>query len=145
MTPVATTERSRPTLEFAYRQASFRDLPLTVSSWRSEQTLSDYLAANDVVGIADIDTRKLTRILREKGAQSGCIMAGEIDEAVDGSPLDIQGENVGHIIEEDAHPELSAAADVGKRNRASVFCRFPERKGVCRRAIDRFQAKGASA
>ena len=58
-----------------------RDLPLTVSSWRSEQTLSDYLAANDVVGIADIDTRKLTRILREKGAQSGCIMAGEIDEA----------------------------------------------------------------
>jgi carbamoyl-phosphate synthase small subunit len=58
-----------------------RDLPLTVSNWRSEQTLSDYLVANDVVGIADIDTRKLTRILREKGAQSGCIMAGEIDEA----------------------------------------------------------------
>jgi carbamoyl-phosphate synthase small subunit len=58
-----------------------RDLPLTVSNWRSEQTLSDYLVANDVVGIADIDTRKLTRILREKGAQSGCIMAGEVDEA----------------------------------------------------------------
>jgi carbamoyl-phosphate synthase small subunit len=58
-----------------------RDLPLTVSSWRSEQTLSDYLTTNKVVGIADIDTRKLTRILREKGAQSGCIMAGEVDEA----------------------------------------------------------------
>lgn len=58
-----------------------RDLPLTVSNWRSEQTLSEYLAANNVVGIADIDTRKLTRILREKGAQAGCIMAGDIDEA----------------------------------------------------------------
>jgi carbamoyl-phosphate synthase small subunit len=58
-----------------------RDLPLTESSWRSEQTLSEYLAANNVVGIADIDTRKLTRILREKGAQAGCVMAGEIDEA----------------------------------------------------------------
>lgn len=58
-----------------------RDLPLTHSSWRAEQSLSDYLVANNVVGISDIDTRKLTRILREKGAQSGCIMAGEIDEA----------------------------------------------------------------
>ena len=58
-----------------------RDLPLTVSSWRSEQTLSDYLNQHNVVGIADIDTRKLTRILREKGAQAGCIMAGEVDEA----------------------------------------------------------------
>ncbi len=52
-----------------------RDLPLLASSWRCEQSLSDYLAANGVVAIADIDTRKLTRILREKGAQAGCIMA----------------------------------------------------------------------
>ncbi|HEY8118324.1 MAG TPA: glutamine-hydrolyzing carbamoyl-phosphate synthase small subunit [Methylophilaceae bacterium] len=58
-----------------------RDLPLTTSSWRSEQTLSEYLVANNVVAIADIDTRKLTRILREKGAQAGCILAGEVDEA----------------------------------------------------------------
>ncbi|PKO93088.1 MAG: carbamoyl-phosphate synthase small subunit [Betaproteobacteria bacterium HGW-Betaproteobacteria-1] len=58
-----------------------RDLPLVHSNWRAEQSLSDYLVANNVVGISDIDTRKLTRILREKGAQSGCIMAGEIDEA----------------------------------------------------------------
>ncbi|HEY9380840.1 MAG TPA: glutamine-hydrolyzing carbamoyl-phosphate synthase small subunit [Burkholderiales bacterium] len=56
-----------------------RDLPLLVSSWRSQQSLSDYLKAKGVVGIADIDTRKLTRILREKGAQSGCIMAGRVD------------------------------------------------------------------
>ncbi|WP_018150308.1 glutamine-hydrolyzing carbamoyl-phosphate synthase small subunit [Leeia oryzae] len=58
-----------------------RDLPLTVSNWRSEQSLGDYLKANNVVAIADIDTRKLTRILREKGAQNGVIMAGDIDEA----------------------------------------------------------------
>ncbi len=58
-----------------------RDLPLLVSNWRSHQSLSDYLQANNVVAIADIDTRKLTRILREKGAQAGCIMAGEVDEA----------------------------------------------------------------
>ena len=54
-----------------------RDLPLLESNFRSTQTLSDYLAANNVVAIADIDTRKLTRILREKGAQAGCIMVGE--------------------------------------------------------------------
>jgi carbamoyl-phosphate synthase small subunit len=58
-----------------------RDLPLVNSNWRSEQTLSDYLVANNVVAIADIDTRKLTRILREKGAQAGCIIAGNVNEA----------------------------------------------------------------
>ena len=58
-----------------------RDLPLLASNFRSEQTLDDYLKSRNIVGIADIDTRKLTRILREKGAQSGCLMAGEIDEA----------------------------------------------------------------
>ena len=58
-----------------------RDLPLTTSNWRCEQSLSDYLAANNIVAIADIDTRRLTRMLREKGAQAGCIVAGEIDEA----------------------------------------------------------------
>ncbi|WP_111640977.1 glutamine-hydrolyzing carbamoyl-phosphate synthase small subunit [Marinimicrobium alkaliphilum] len=58
-----------------------RDLPLLASSFRNEQTLSDYLRERKVVGIADIDTRRLTRILRDKGAQNGCIMAGDIDEA----------------------------------------------------------------
>ncbi|MGI3042994.1 glutamine-hydrolyzing carbamoyl-phosphate synthase small subunit [Shewanella algae] len=56
-----------------------RDLPLLASNFRSQQSLSDYLKANKVVGIADIDTRKLTRILREKGAQAGCILVGEQD------------------------------------------------------------------
>ncbi|MCK8045711.1 MULTISPECIES: glutamine-hydrolyzing carbamoyl-phosphate synthase small subunit [Shewanella] len=58
-----------------------RDLPLVASNFRNQQSLSDYLIANNVVGIADIDTRKLTRILREKGAQAGCIMVGDLDEA----------------------------------------------------------------
>jgi carbamoyl-phosphate synthase small subunit len=53
-----------------------RDLAMTVSSFRAEQSLPDYLNDSGVVGIADIDTRRLTRILREKGAQNGCIIAG---------------------------------------------------------------------
>ncbi len=58
-----------------------RDLPLLASNWRSESSLQDYLQRNNVVAIADIDTRQLTRLLREKGAQNGAIMAGEnIDE-----------------------------------------------------------------
>ncbi|MFA4969284.1 MAG: glutamine-hydrolyzing carbamoyl-phosphate synthase small subunit [Sulfuritalea sp.] len=54
-----------------------RDLPLLASNFRSEQTLDAYLQAENVLGLADIDTRKLTRILRENGAQAGCLMAGE--------------------------------------------------------------------
>ena len=58
-----------------------RDLPLASSSWRQTRTLPEYLERHGIVAIADIDTRKLTRILREKGAQAGCIMAGFTDEA----------------------------------------------------------------
>ncbi|MCK9634983.1 glutamine-hydrolyzing carbamoyl-phosphate synthase small subunit [Methylobacter sp. Wu8] len=54
-----------------------RDLPLLASNWRSERTLQQYLIDNNVVAIADVDTRQLTRLLRDKGAQRGCIMAGE--------------------------------------------------------------------
>ena len=58
-----------------------RDLPLLASNFRSEQNLSEYLNQHNTVAIADIDTRKLTRILRDGGAQSGCIMAGPaVDE-----------------------------------------------------------------
>jgi len=56
-----------------------RDLPVRSSNWRENWTLAEYLAREDVVAIADIDTRKLTRILRDRGAQDGCIMAGEVD------------------------------------------------------------------
>jgi carbamoyl-phosphate synthase small subunit len=58
-----------------------RDLPLLASNFRSTGTLQDYLAARGIIGISDIDTRRLTRILREKGAQNGCIMAGRCDAA----------------------------------------------------------------
>jgi len=57
-----------------------RDLPLQLSNWRSTQSLDDYLRSRKVVGIAGIDTRKLTRILREKGAQNGALIAGETNE-----------------------------------------------------------------
>jgi carbamoyl-phosphate synthase small subunit len=56
-----------------------RDVPQLLSNWRSEQSLGSYLEKNSVVGIADLDTRKLTRILREKGAQGGCVMAGDVN------------------------------------------------------------------
>ena len=56
-----------------------RDLPTTHSSWRAETSLDVYLKNKNVVGIADLDTRKLTRLLREKGAQNGCLMAGDVD------------------------------------------------------------------
>ncbi|MGX2947664.1 glutamine-hydrolyzing carbamoyl-phosphate synthase small subunit [Frederiksenia canicola] len=57
-----------------------RDLPLLHSNFRSTVSLQDYLIANKIVAIADIDTRRLTRILREKGAQAGCILVGDDTE-----------------------------------------------------------------
>lgn len=53
-----------------------RDLPFLHSNWRSQSSLSEYLQRNRLVALADVDTRRLTRILREKGAQNGCLMAG---------------------------------------------------------------------
>lgn len=58
-----------------------RDLPLLASNWRKQQTLSDFLKHEGVPAIADIDTRRLTRILRDRGAQDGCLMAGHVDES----------------------------------------------------------------
>ena len=58
-----------------------RDVPRLHSNFRAGQSLKAYLTAQNIVAIADIDTRRLTRILREKGAQNGCIMAGKVDEA----------------------------------------------------------------
>ena len=56
-----------------------RDLPLLASNFRSEMALDEYLKSKNILGIAGIDTRKLTRVLREQGAQDGCLMAGSID------------------------------------------------------------------
>ncbi len=57
-----------------------RDLPALASNWRMQETLTDYLAKNNIVAIADIDTRRLTRLTRQKGAQNGCILAGAHSE-----------------------------------------------------------------
>ncbi|MDD4914958.1 MAG: glutamine-hydrolyzing carbamoyl-phosphate synthase small subunit [Methylococcales bacterium] len=60
-----------------------RDLPILASNWRMEKTLPDYLREQNVVAIADIDTRALTRLLRDKGAQRGCVLAGDsVDPAI---------------------------------------------------------------
>lgn len=67
-----------------------RDLPLMASNWRSTQSLPDYLKENGTVAIAGIDTRRLTRILREKGAQNGCILAG--DDATEEKALELARE-----------------------------------------------------
>jgi carbamoyl-phosphate synthase small subunit len=56
-----------------------RDLPAASSNWRATHSLPEFLRAKGVVALADIDTRRLTRILRERGAQNGCLMAGEVD------------------------------------------------------------------
>jgi carbamoyl-phosphate synthase small subunit len=58
-----------------------RDCPDVYSNFRADESLPTYLTRNNIVAIADIDTRKLTRLLREKGAQNGCIQTGELDEA----------------------------------------------------------------
>ena len=54
-----------------------RDLPLQQSNFRSQSSLADYLKQNNIVAISEIDTRRLTRLLRDKGAQAGCIMSGD--------------------------------------------------------------------
>jgi len=60
-----------------------RDLPLMASNWRQQMSLDDYLKKNEIAGIAEIDTRRLTRILRDKGAQNGCIMVADEDDLID--------------------------------------------------------------
>jgi len=67
-----------------------RDLPLMACNWRNTKSLPDYLKDNGTVAIAGIDTRRLTRILREKGAQNGCILAG--DDATEEKALELARE-----------------------------------------------------
>ena len=79
---VGNTGTNSDDMESAMVHASgliIRDSTLTTSSWRSERSLQEFLRQGDTVAIGDIDTRKLTRIIRETGAQSGCIMTGAAD------------------------------------------------------------------
>jgi carbamoyl-phosphate synthase small subunit len=75
-----TNEEDQESLRTYAEGLVIRDLPRLYSSWRAQTDLRSYLIKNNVVGIADIDTRKLTTLLREKGAQNGCLMAGDPDE-----------------------------------------------------------------
>jgi carbamoyl-phosphate synthase small subunit len=75
-----TNEEDQESLRTYAEGLVIRDLPRSHSSWRAQTDLRSYLIKNNVVGIADIDTRKLTTLLREKGAQNGCLMAGDPDE-----------------------------------------------------------------
>jgi carbamoyl-phosphate synthase small subunit len=79
---IGNTGTNREDMESARVFASglvIRDLPPVISSWRADQRLADFLVANKVVAIAGIDTRRLTRIVREKGAQNGALLAGSDD------------------------------------------------------------------
>lgn len=84
-----------------------RDLSLSVSNWRSEMSLSDYLQANQIVAIADIDTRKLTRILRDQGSQAGCLMAGA---SVDADTAITHARGFGSMLGMDLACEVSCKA-----------------------------------
>ncbi len=87
-----------------------RDLPLLASSFRSEQTLRDYLIQHQIVGIAEIDTRRLTRILREKGAQNGCIIAAHgADESIDPEQAVEQARNFPGLKGMDLAKEVSCS------------------------------------
>ena len=82
---VGTTSDDMESAEIFAAGLIIRDLSISVSNWRAELPLSDFLERGKTVAIADIDTRKLTRIIRDKGAQAGCIIAGEdveSDEAI---------------------------------------------------------------
>ncbi|WP_137971026.1 glutamine-hydrolyzing carbamoyl-phosphate synthase small subunit [Pseudomonas sp. F(2018)] len=106
-----------------------RDLPLTSSNWRDKQPLDEYLKENGTVAIAGIDTRRLTRILREKGSQNGCILAGE--DATEEKALELarsfpglKGMDLAKVVscteryewrssvwnlKDDSHPEIAAS------------------------------------
>ncbi|WP_220811110.1 glutamine-hydrolyzing carbamoyl-phosphate synthase small subunit [Pseudomonas paralcaligenes] len=106
-----------------------RDLPLTSSNWRNKQPLDEYLKENGTVAIAGIDTRRLTRILREKGSQNGCILAG--DDATEEKALELarsfpglKGMDLAKVVscteryewrssvwnlKSDSHPEIAAS------------------------------------
>lgn len=78
---VGTTDEDEESAKVFSSGLVIRDLPLLASNWRKQKSLPEYLQHHKVVAIADIDTRQLTRLLRDKGAQRGCILAGEsIDE-----------------------------------------------------------------
>jgi carbamoyl-phosphate synthase small subunit len=98
-----------------------RDSSMIASNWRSERTFTDFLKAGDTVAIADIDTRRLTRILREKGAQSGCIMTGDVETEVAVAHANkfpgIAGMDLAKFVTTDRVYQWSFGSQFGDRNR----------------------------
>ena len=98
-----------------------RDSSMVASNWRSERSFTDFLKAGDTVAIADIDTRKLTRILREKGAQSGCIMTGDVDSETAVKHASkfpgIAGMDLAKFVTTDSAYQWSHGSTFGDRNR----------------------------
>ena len=106
-----------------------RDMPATHSSWRAETALDVYLKNKNVVGIADIDTRKLTRLLREKGAQNGCLMAGDpdIDKALAAARAfpGLSGMDLAKVVTTDAPYEWSEGRwELGRGHRKPGGAKF---------------------
>jgi len=96
-----------------------RDLPAMASNFRNSASLDEYLKRKNILGIADIDTRQLTRILRDKGAQGGCLMAGDIDEAkavaLASEFAGLQGMDLAKVVTtQEAYPWQSASWALGQ-------------------------------
>ncbi len=98
-----------------------KDASMLVSSWRAERDFKDFLRSGDTVAIGNIDTRKLTRLIREKGAQSGCIMTGEVDPetAIEHARKfpGIAGMDLAKFVTTDRMYQWCHGADFGKRSR----------------------------
>jgi carbamoyl-phosphate synthase small subunit len=98
-----------------------RDASMLVSSWRAERDFRSFLRGGDTIAIADIDTRKLTRLIREKGAQSGCIMTGEVDAdtAIDHARKfpGIAGMDLAKFVTTERMYQWCHGTDFGKRAR----------------------------
>ncbi|HMT93276.1 glutamine-hydrolyzing carbamoyl-phosphate synthase small subunit [uncultured Thiothrix sp.] len=130
-----------------------RDVPSVYSNWRGEESLSAYLERNKIVAIADIDTRRLTRILREKGAQRGCIVAGaHLDEAeAKAAALDfpgLQGMDLAKEVSSSSayvwtegswqlNPAIPRASTAEKANYHVVAYDFGVKKNILRMLVDR--------
>ncbi|GAB2886772.1 glutamine-hydrolyzing carbamoyl-phosphate synthase small subunit [Microbulbifer echini] len=127
-----------------------RDLPLLASSFRSEQSLEDYLRERNIVGIADIDTRRLTRLLRDKGAQSGCIVAGDnIDreEALAKAKgfAGLKGMDLAKVVStKEAYPFIEGTWTLGEGHKAApeqpfkvVAYDFGVKRNILRMLVDR--------
>ncbi len=110
-----------------------RDLPLVASNWRLEMSLSEYLKEKSVVAIAEVDTRKLTRVLREEGSMAGCIIAGDdLDDSTITSAIQtakefagLEGMDLAKVVTtEDSYPWQEGSWMLGKGYRQLEVPRF---------------------